>query len=94
MAFRHSNLASGGINMAAQHHVGNTAAGLVLVLVAETLCRVNVNVVIDTPNTGRDSITGHIEGDTYVPGPAAHETGGSPSGMDIPQEIPRSSPRW
>ena len=74
MAFCHSFLASGGTNMPAQHQVGKTAAALVLVLVGEILCRVNVNIQIDTPNTGKDSITGHIEGDTFVP-----LSGGSPS---------------
>ena len=70
LAFRHSFLASGGTNMAAQHQVGKTAAALVLVLVIETQCRVNVNVRLNIPNSGSGSATGHIEGDIFVPGPA------------------------
>ena len=70
VAFRHFFLASGGTTMVAQQKVGKTAAALVLVLVVETQCRVNVNVRLNIPNSGSGSATGHVEGDTFVPGPA------------------------
>ena len=58
----------GGTTMSAKQ---KTVAALLLVLVAEAQSRVSVNVRLDTPDSGREEIKGHIVGDTFVPGPAA-----------------------
>ena len=60
--------------MSAKQQVGKTVAALVLVLIAEAQSRVSVNVLVDTPDSGREEITGQIEGDTFVPGPAAPDS--------------------
>ena len=64
--------------MELQQQFGKLAAALLLVLVKEAQCQINVNILLDTPNSGRGSITGHIAGDTFVPGPAANYREGYP----------------
>ena len=64
--------------MGTQEQVGKLAAVLMLVLVKEAQCQININILLDTPNSGRCSITGHIAGDTFVAGPAAYWWEGYP----------------